>query len=203
MDFLNLLLSWENLAVVLAIAYLILAMYEKISCWYAALGNTVIFTVLFWNVNLLMDSALNVYYMAMAVYGWWQWQKGGARHTGVKISRWGMKQHGLAIIAVVIISLLSGWLLTNNTSASWPYLDSFTTWASVLTTWMVAKKILENWLYWIVIDGVSIILYVDKELYSTALLFAAYVVMVIFGYFKWHRLYLNQQETSEPAPAHD
>lgn len=210
MDFLSnmltweFLLTWENLAAALAVAYLLLAMHEKILCWYAALVSTSIYTVLFWNVSLLMDSALSVYYIIMAVYGWWQWRKGGNKHTegsnshsGVSITSWGLREHSMAFSAIVVVSLISGWLLSNNTSASWPYLDSFTTWASVLTTWMVAKKILENWLYWILIDGVSIILYVDKELYSTAILFVAYVVIVIFGYFKWRRLFSLQNETDQ------
>ncbi len=69
--------------------------------------------------------------------------------------------------------------------AALPFLDSFTTWGSVLTTWMVARKILENWLYWLVIDSVSIYLYLDRGLHLTALLFAAYLIIALFGYRKW------------------
>ena len=75
--------------------------------------------------------------------------------------------------SVLLLSAASGWLLSQYTGAAWPYLDSFTTWGAVLTTWMVARKLLENWLYWIVIDGLSIFLYIDRELYLTAALFAA------------------------------
>ncbi len=66
-------------------------------------------------------------------------------------------------------------------------MDAFTTWGAVLTTFMVARKVIENWLYWIVIDGVSVFLYIDRGLYLTAALFVAYVVIVVFGYFNWRR----------------
>ena len=73
-----------------------------------------------------------------------------------------------------------------------PYIDSFTTWGSILTTWMVAKKLLENWLYWLVIDSVSIYLYLERGLFLTAALFAVYLVIVVFGYRRWHRHYRLQ-----------
>jgi len=74
-----------------------------------------------------------------------------------------------------------------------PYLDSFTTWASVVTTFMVARKILENWFYWLVIDSVSIYLYFDRELYFTSLLFAIYIVIIFFGWFAWNRSYRQRE----------
>ena len=177
--------AWEAIAVVLGITYLLLAVRENLWCWYAAFVSTSIFLVLFWNVNLLMESALQVYYLVMAVYGWWQWQHGSGDQTELAISRWGTRQHLVALAAVLIASAASGILLQQFTTAAKPFLDSFTTWGSILTTWMVARKILENWLYWLVIDSVSIYLYLDRELYLTALLFALYLVIVLFGYRKW------------------
>lgn len=186
---LDLLITWENLAVALAVAYLLLAMRESIWCWYAALASTAIYTVLFWNVSLLMESALNVFYMAMAVYGWWQWKYGGRRHEGVPIHRWTGRRHALALAGIVAATAAVGWVMSGYTSAAWPFLDSFTTVASIVTTFMVARKVLENWLYWIVIDAASIVLYVDRGLRSTALLFVAYVVLAVVGYFSWQSLY--------------
>ena len=200
MVFMQSILTWENLAVALAIAYLLFAMRENSLCWYAAFISTAIYTVLFWNVSLMMESGLNVYYMAMAGYGWWQWQKGGEQHKGIAIKSWRLQTHLLAIAVILLATTISGWLLSNNTQASWPYLDSFTTWASVFTTWMVAKKVLENWLYWIVIDATTVILYMDKEFYSSAALYSAYVVMVVCGYIAWRKQY--QSQTKPLAPAH-
>jgi nicotinamide mononucleotide transporter len=176
---------WEAAAVVLGIAYLLLAMREHLWCWYAAFASTAIFLFLFWEVNLLMESALQVYYLAMAVYGWWAWQHGSRDHKELAISSWSARQHLLATGAVLAISAASGLALARYSTAALPFLDSFTTWGSVLTTWMVARKVLENWLYWLVIDSVSIYLYLDRELYLTALLFVAYLVIAVFGYRKW------------------
>jgi nicotinamide mononucleotide transporter len=176
---------WEAAAVVLGVAYLLLAMRESLWCWYAAFVSTSIFLVLFWDVGLLMESGLQVYYLAMAIYGWWQWQQGSGGKPELGISSWGARQHLVALTAVLLISVASGAVLKQFTGAALPYLDSFTTWGSILTTWMVARKILENWLYWLVIDSVSIYLYLDRELYLTALLFALYLIIVLFGYRKW------------------
>ena len=180
---------WEAVAVVFAIAYLLLAVRENVLCWLFALMSTAIYTILFWDVSLLMESALNVYYMAMALYGWQQWTRGG--HNGgdephaLGIQSLSARQHVIVIVAIAILTLVSGYLLGEHSSAVWPYVDSFTTWASVITTYLVARKYLENWLYWIVIDTVSIPLYIDRGLNLTALLFVAYVVIAVIGYFKW------------------
>jgi len=184
---------WETVAVTLGVAYLLLAVRESLWCWYAAFVSTGIFLVLYWRVDLLMQSALQVYYLVMAVYGWRQWQPGGAGHAPLAISRWYARQHLAALAAVLLASAASGALLQRYTDAALPYLDSFTTWGSILTTWMVTRKILENWLYWLVIDSVSIYLYLDRALYLTAGLFAIYLVIVLFGYRKW---LLHYQATS-------
>ena len=160
----------------------------KIACWYAAFAGTAISVVVFWDVSLLMEAALNVFYMVMAVYGWCQWRYGGGpAAAGLAVRRWGAVRHLLAIGAVLTASFVSGQLLATYTGAAWPYLDSFTTWASVLTTFMVARKILENWLYWFVINGVSVFLYWDRGLYLYALLFVSYLVISVFGYLGWRR----------------
>jgi len=185
---------WELLAVLLALAYLLLALRENSLCWYCALASTAIYTGLFWDVSLLMESGLNVYYMAMAVYGWWQWRgdKSGEgelkpNKRTVEISRWPLQNHLFSWAVIAVLTVVSGSLLASKTTAALPYLDSFTTWGSVLTTWMVTRKILENWLYWIVIDGVSIFLYIDRGLHLTSLLFVAYVIIVVFGFFAWRK----------------
>ncbi len=182
----------ETLAVVFSIAYLLFALKENSLCWYCAFFSTAIYTWIFGDVQLYMESLLNVYYLVMAVYGWYQWRKGGEDHQGIHISVWTYRQHGLAIVSVIVLSVISGYLLENNTDAQLPYLDSFTTWGAVLTTVMVARKILENWLYWVVIDAASIYLYLDRELYQTVVLFAVYVVLAVVGYFTWRKHYLEQ-----------
>jgi nicotinamide mononucleotide transporter len=191
---------WESAAVIAALAYVWLAAKENIWCWFFALVSTAIYTLLFWNVSLLMESALNIYYLLMAIYGWWQWQGITKNHHPQEIHRWPVKRHLLAITGIVFVALASGWLLERYTGAALPYLDSFTTWAAVFTTWMVARKVLENWLYWIVIDAVSIYLYLDRELYQTAVLYLLYVGFALFGWYSWKR---SMQQRLSAAEANE
>ena len=140
-----------------------------------------------------MESLLNVFYVVMAVVGWYEWRFGGRDHGGVHIRRLAPRHHMFIVIALLLAAGLNGWFMQQYTSAAWPYLDAFTTWASVLTTFLVVWKVLENWLYWFVIDSLSIYLYIDRGLTLTAVLFAGYVVIVIFGYLHWRRLYIAQK----------
>ena len=184
--------SLEIVSVAFGLAYVILATRENIWCWPAALIGTGTGILVFWDASLLMESALNVYYLGMAVYGWWAWQYGGQQKSTLPVSSWRGQHHLRAVGLIIILTLVSGSLLSNHTNAALPYVDSFTTWSAVVTTWMVARKILQNWLYWIVIDTVSVWLYLQRELYLYALLFIAYSVIAVFGYLIWRNHYLHQ-----------
>ena len=116
--------------------------------------------------------------------------------AGRAICRWGFEQHVIALLLILAGTLLSGYLLDANTDAKLPYLDSFTTWASVMTTLMVARKVLENWLYWMVINSVSIFMFIDRELYQTAVMLGLYLGLSVVGYFAWRKVYLNQNPTA-------
>ena len=130
----------ELTAVLFALAYLTLVVKENILCWYAALISTILFLVIFWRVQLFMESGLQIYYAAMAVYGWYQWSRGGGQSRGVTITTWSLKTHVLAVLGILLATLASGILLIKISNAYFPFLDSFTTWASIVTTFMVAKK---------------------------------------------------------------
>lgn len=194
---------WEALAVLLAMAYLLLAMKANVWCWAAAFTSTAIYTVLFWKVALLMESMLNIYYMGMALYGYWLWTQGGDQHQGVQVTTWPLKTHLTLIVATMLVSLTVGHGMATFTQASFPYLDAATTCFAVMTTYLVAKKVLENWLYWVVIDLVSIYLYLSKGLMLTSLLFVLYVGLAVVGYFLWRtalaesRLSLNGERAAK------
>lgn len=186
---------WEGLAVTLAILYLVLVIRENIWCWVAAGVSTLIYLVLFFRVGLYMESALQVFYLGMAGFGWWQWRYGGPRHDGLPITTWPVRKHFINLVVIAALTLCSGWALARYTDAAFPYLDSATTWAAIATTYMVARKKLENWVYWFVIDAVSIYLYLGRGMTLTALLFALYLVLIVFGYLRWSRVY-----QARPAP---
>ncbi|MFW6339867.1 MAG: nicotinamide riboside transporter PnuC [Wenzhouxiangella sp.] len=193
--------AWEVLAVVLAIAYLLLAVRQNPWCWAAAFVSTAIFTALFWQVQLVMQSALNVYYMAMAVYGWWHWRHGGTADGGLPIVRWPWQRHLLTITVIVLAALVSGWLLARHGSAARPYLDALITWGAVVTTFMVARKVLENWAYWMVINSLAVWLFLDRAMPLTAALHATYLVISLFGWARWRRDFRQAQTAGASSHA--
>jgi nicotinamide mononucleotide transporter len=179
----------ESIAVVMAIGYLLLAIRENIWCWLCAGISTAIYVWLFIGAHLYMESALNAFYFAMAIYGWYVWYSGRSDGHERAIVTWPGAIHASAILAVLIASLVSGYLLSTRTDAAFPYVDSLTTWSAIWATFLVARKVLENWWYWLVIDIASIFIYWSRELELTAGLFMLYVVMIPFGIANWTRSY--------------
>lgn len=191
---------WECLALITALAYVLLAAKENIWCWPAALLSTLIYTVIFYDVYLWMDSALQVYYIGMAIYGWFCWHKSsGADGQSLQIQSWPLVLHGKIIVLLTAVSLACGWLMANYTPADFPYIDSATTVFAIFTTYLVTKKVLENWLYWLAIDAASIYLYIEKGLTPTAVLFGLYVVIAAWGYWQWSSQYRKMALTKQRA----
>jgi nicotinamide mononucleotide transporter len=177
--------AWEGLAVFLSFLYLFLAMRQNLWCWVSAFFSTLIYTILFFDASLLMDSALNAYYLIMAVYGWYAWKHGKRANAEREVSSWGVIKHLKIVLLLTVLSLLIGYVMDTYTRADFAYLDSATTVFAIFTTYMLAQKILENWLYWIVIDAVSIYIYIQKAFYLTAVLFLCYTLLAILGFYQW------------------
>jgi nicotinamide mononucleotide transporter len=176
----------EILAVLLAVIYLLLAIRENRWCWPAGIGSALLYLGVFYAAGLYMEAALQLFYVGMGFYGWWAWRPAASPEGApLTIHRWPLGRHGAALLGIAALSLTSGWALERYTDAAAPYLDSFVTWSAVLTTWMVARKLLENWLYWFVIDGVTLGLALERGLHLTAALFALYLVLVIIGWRAW------------------
>ena len=178
---------WEAAAALIGLAYLLLAVRRNLLCWLCAFVSTGIYVVLFAQAGLYMQVALNLFYLAMAVYGFIDWRRGRTDSGDVRIESWSVNQHVMAVVLVIIASAINGRLLAEWTDSPAPYLDSFVTWGSFVTTWMVARRIIENWLYWIVVDAVAAWLYYDQKLLATTLLFIIYLGIVVRGYFVWRR----------------
>jgi len=178
---------WEIVAVVLAIAYLLLAIRQSLWCWPAAIASAAIYIVLMFEAGLYMESALQLFYIAMAIYGWIHWARGGGDDAPLPVSDWPLAFNIPPLLLIVVLSGVSGLLLERYTSAVFPYVDSFTTWAAVVTTWMVARKVLQNWHYWFVIDAISVYIYAQRGLLLTAALFVVYLVLILWGYRAWHQ----------------
>ncbi|MBT8092613.1 MAG: nicotinamide riboside transporter PnuC [Gammaproteobacteria bacterium] len=177
----------EIVAVLLAIAYLLLAIRQSIWCWYCAGVSTAIYVWLFIDAKLYMESVLNGFYFAMAIYGWFVWRAGRTEDHERPVVVWPRRTHAIAIAVIVILSALNGYLLLRYTDAAFPFIDSLTTWSAIWATFLVARKVLENWWYWLVIDVASVFIYMARDLQLTSLLFVIYVIMIPFGLISWSR----------------
>ena len=185
----------ELIAVITAMAYVILAAKEHILCWPAALISTLLYTIIFYEVYLWMDSLLQVYYFVMAIYGFYCWRKGNEGQSTTVIHKQPLNHHLKAIAVLSVISLAVGLFMDKQTPTTFPYIDAATTVFAVYATYLVTQKVLENWLYFIVIDFVSIYIYIEKGLTPTAMLFVVYVVIAFVGYFTW----LDNMEQEQSA----
>lgn len=208
MNLLALTSGWELLAVLLAIAYVVFAIRQSLWCWPAAAISASIYCVLFVQGGLYMESLLQAFYVVMAGYGLYQWTRmqspslatetGGQQRTipiRVYAGFWHMKW----VVAIAAATLLIGWLLSRYSQAELVWLDTLTTLFSLFATFLVARKVLENWLYWIVINMAYVALFWVKDFYPTAILFAIYSLMALVGYIKWRKDYQQQGVAGEPC----
>lgn len=175
----------ELVAVALALAYVWLAARQNIWCWPCALVSTGIYVWVFWEVSLPFHTFLNAYYLAMAVYGWTQWRKtdNDALVVNSKPALW----HIGWILFLAVTGYVMVWLVGTQLDQKYPYLDGYIAIFSVFTTVLVARKVLENWLYWMVINSFASYLFFVNSLEPTSLLHMFYVGFSIYGYISWQR----------------
>ena len=181
----------ELVAVIFGLAYVVLAIRLHHWCWYMTLCSGALFLWIFWNVELYLMSLLQLFFLGIAIYGIFKWNP-NSNNMEERITTIKPKHHLYILSLIVLSSIVIGWFLNHYTDDAFPYLDTFTAVGSLITSWMVAKKILENWLYWIVIDAVSIYIYIERELYLTVLLFTIYLIMAALGYHQWKLSYHQQ-----------
>ena len=181
--------NWlEITAVIFAILYLTLAVKQNILCWIAGIISSVLYFFIMQKAGLYMEAYLQVFYVVMGIYGWSQWSASNASNPSFIVNTWSKYQHMIAISIILALSLLSGFLLERYTDAALPFLDALVSWGAVVATYMVAKKLLENWIYWFVIDATSIFLFIERGLWLSAVLFVTYLVIIFFGYQSWNKV---------------
>lgn len=184
----------EILAVALGLGYLLLAIREQRSCWLAGGLASLIFLGIFWRAGLLMQSLLQLFYIGMAIHGWWHW--GADQSTDrLEVSRSGLREQVLLLLALGLLCLVTLQLRAgfNDPQA---VLDTVSSWGGVLATWMVAQKKLEAWLYWIVIDTATVALYVDADLLASSALYALYTILAFVGWKQWLSTYRKHSASS-------
>jgi nicotinamide mononucleotide transporter len=179
--------NWvELLGAILGLLYILLSIRQNKWCWPIGLLTSVLYIYVFLVTKFYADMLLQVYYVGASIFGWYNWTYGGKNGRKVLPVRW-VKLREWAWIAAVTTALfiIMAYVLKYHTDSPIPYWDAFTTAGSFVATWMLAKKMIENWLFWIVVDAVSLGLYIYKGLYATVVLFVVYTFLAIIGYMQW------------------
>ncbi|MDR0972795.1 MAG: nicotinamide riboside transporter PnuC [Prevotellaceae bacterium] len=177
-------MDMEIIGAIVGLLYLWLEYRASIFLWIAGMIMPAIYVVVFYEAGLYADTAINVYYLAAGMYGWWMWLRGRSSSEEQPIVHTPLRQ-APALAATFLGSFLLIGILLGYTDSDVVWWDSLTTALSIVAMWMLARKQAEQWLVWIVADAVYVALYLYKGLEATAVLYALYTVIAIFGYRKW------------------
>ncbi len=184
----------EILGALSGLLYLYLSIRQNILLWPVGLLTSAIYTLVFFQSRLYADMSLQVYYVIISVYGWYYWivHRKKSEKNIVRIKRVSVKLLAVLLFISGILWFIISFILIKYTDADLPVWDGLTTALSITATWMLAKKYLEHWLFWVFIDAVSTGLYIYKELYPTVILFVVYTTMAVTGYVEWKKSYTEQ-----------
>jgi len=179
----------EILGAVLGIVYIFLSIRQNIFTWPVGLLTSILYVYVFFVSKFYADMALQVYYVVVSIYGWYYWLHGspGKVQDNLPVVFTPRKFWIFLGMASLILFLLIVFVLKNYTDSPIPVWDALTTALSLVATWMLARKYLENWLIWIFVDFLSSALYAVKNLWPTVILFMVYTVMAVLGYYSWKK----------------
>ena len=183
--------NWVEIAgAVLSLLYLYLSIREKSALWIFGFISSVLYIFVFFESKLYADMSLNFYYLGVSIYGWINWHRkiGQFKDSGLHITRISGKEQILSYLFGTIFVYLAYYLVLEFlTDSTIPVADSVVGALSVIATWMLARKKIENWLVWIVVDAFAAGLYLYKGLYPTTILFIIYTIMAVVGYYQWKK----------------
>lgn len=187
----------ELTGVVTGIACVWLAAKQNIWTWPISLISVGMYVFVFYDVRLYADMGLNIFYFITSLYGWYAWLYGGKNHTERKVGRVSRKELAVLLALALVFTVGLGYFLDNYTDADLSYTDSATTAVSLMGYWMMAKKQLENWIVWLVVDVVYVGVYTYKDLYLTSFLYFVFLLLSVKGYIDWKK----DLEVLKQAPA--
>jgi nicotinamide mononucleotide transporter len=191
--------NWIELtAALVSFTYVILTIKEIIWLWLFGILSSILYAWVYAHSGFYAGMALQGYYAIISIYGWIHWSARSKKAevepgTDLKLPVIRLKRRLFFILIIVwfILWQVTALILANFTDSTIPYWDAFTAAGGMVATWMIARKILEQWLFWIVIDCISVGLYIWQGLYVTTLLFLVYIVMATFGYRQWRKAWLK------------
>ncbi len=175
----------EWLIFITALLYVVLAAVENVWCWLFGILSSALSVYFCYSGQLFLESGLSIFYVIIGIYGWYQWLHGSKENKKLSIVSYSVIKNSQLLLIGGIIWLPLGFISGRYSTQVMPYLDAFITAFSIIATWMTAKKILENWIYWIVIDALAIVLYASRGYYLLALLYFIYTLLALTGYIKW------------------
>jgi nicotinamide mononucleotide transporter len=181
--------NWIEIAgAVLSLIYLYLSIRQKVSLWFFGILSSLFYVVVFFQTKFYADMSLQFYYVIISIYGWINWKQ-GKQNTGEELPASRMSGRLIVYLAIAtgLVYLAYYIVLANFTDSTIPKADSLVGALSVIGTWMLARKLIENWLVWIIADGLCVGLYIYKGLYPTVILFVVYTLMSIVGYYQWKK----------------
>lgn len=181
--------NWIEIAgAILSLIYIYLSIKQQVSLWFFGIISSLFYIVVFFQTKFYADMSLQFYYVIISIYGWINWKKGntesGEELPATKITK---KFILISIIATGLIYLIYYIVLAKFTDSTIPKSDALVGALSIIGTWMLARKFIENWLVWIAADGLCVGLYIYKGLYPTVILFIIYTVMAWVGYQQWKK----------------
>ena len=177
----------EFSAVLVGIVSVFLSVRQNIWSWPTALVNVALFSVVFYQSGLYSDMGLQVVYFGLSLYGWYEWLYGGAGHTELKVSRTSPRTWLVLSTIGVAFWAVDGALTSRLPGVAVPYIDAATATTSLVAQYMMTRKLLENWIVWIIVDVAYVALFVWRGLYLTAVNYAVYLALAVLGYLAWKR----------------
>lgn len=188
----------EYFGVLTGLIYLILEIQQHRAMWIVGFVTSVVYIFVFFFSRFYADMGLNIYYVSISIYGFWQWKKHPIDGNGssAKIVYYHVKLvpglillGGTTVLYAVLYYILSHW-----TDSPVPAGDAFTTALSITATWMLARRLLEHWWVWVVVNLVSSVLYYQRELYPTVFLFFCYGILAVVGWINWKKKGKNDDQ---------
>jgi nicotinamide mononucleotide transporter len=177
----------EFIAVVFGIISVLLSVRQNIWSWPTALVNVALFFALFYKSGLYSDMGLQVVYFVLSLYGWYEWLYGGKDRTALRVSRTPARTSLILLGIGAVVWLGLARITSRLPGVALPYLDAALTTASLVAQWMMTRKLLENWMLWIILDIAYVGMFIFKGLYLTAANYAVYLALAVLGHVAWKR----------------
>lgn len=180
--------NWlENLGIITSLICIWLNTQQNVWGWFWAIVSSAIYSIIFYQTRLFSDMGLQGVFMLLSVYGWYSWQSGSEQKMILLVSKIPAKLSVICAGFFLTFSIISGYLFSQYSQASLPYLDSSLTTISLIATWMTARKYLENWILWIFANVAYVGMYLYKGLHGTAILYVLLIVLAVKGYQDWFK----------------